>query len=161
MVKCHHPARGDSLKILILNGPNLNLLGKREPSVYGILSLAEINEQVMALAADLRVQVTFRQSNHEGELIDLLHSAATEMDAVIFNPGAYTHYSYALRDAVTSIGIPTVEVHLSNIHAREDFRRISVIASVAVGQISGFGAASYLMALRAVVDLLPAWRKNV
>ncbi|MDD3655107.1 MAG: type II 3-dehydroquinate dehydratase [Desulfotomaculaceae bacterium] len=149
------------MKILILNGPNLNLLGKREPATYGTLSLEEINQRISVLAADLGAETYFRQSNHEGELIDLLHSAAADVDAVIFNPGAYTHYSYALRDAVKAIGIPTVEVHLSNIHAREDFRRNSVIAPVAVGQISGFGAAGYLMALRAMVELAPYWRKNV
>lgn len=161
MVKCHHLVRGDILRILILNGPNLNLLGKREPAVYGALSLEEINQKISVLAAELGVEIDLRQSNHEGKLIDLLHSAAADMDAVIFNPGAYTHYSYALRDAVKAIGIPTVEVHLSNIYAREGFRRRSVIAPAAAGQISGFGAAGYLMALRAVVELAPSWRKNV
>jgi len=149
------------LKVLVLNGPNLNLLGQREPSVYGRLSLDEINQKISALAAELEVEVTCRQSNHEGELIDLLHRAAAEMDAVIFNPGAFTHYSYALRDAVAAIGIPTVEVHLSNIYARENFRQHSVIAPVAAGQISGFGAAGYLLALRAVVELVPYWRKDI
>jgi len=149
------------LNILILNGPNLNLLGRREPSVYGSLSLDEINNSLSYLAAELGVKITCRQSNHEGELIDLLHRAAAEMDAVIFNPGAFTHYSYALRDAVAAIGVPTIEVHLSNIYAREDFRRHSVIAPVAAGQISGFGANGYLLALRALVELVPCWRKNI
>jgi len=149
------------LKVLVLNGPNLNLLGQREPSVYGSLSLDGINKKISDLAAELGVEVTCRQSNHEGELIDLLHSAAAEVDAVIFNPGAFTHYSYALRDAVAAIGVPTVEVHISNIYARENFRHQSVIAPVAAGQISGFGVAGYLLALRAVVELVPSWRKGI
>lgn len=148
------------LKILVLNGPNLNLLGKREPSIYGIFSLEEINNALSALAAELGVEISFRQSNHEGDLIDLLHRAAAEFDGIIFNPGAFTHYSYALRDAVAAIGIPTVEVHLSNIYAREDFRRHSVVAPVAAGQISGLGPKGYLLALRALAELMPCWRKN-
>ncbi|OPY57520.1 MAG: 3-dehydroquinate dehydratase [Pelotomaculum sp. PtaU1.Bin035] len=148
------------MKILVLNGPNLNLLGQREPSVYGTGSLDEINNRILVLAGELGVEVTCRQSNNEGDLIDLIHRAAVEVDAVIFNPGAFTHYSYALRDAIEAIGIPTVEVHLSNIYAREDFRRHSVIAPVVAGQISGLGAAGYLLALRAVVELAPCWRKR-
>lgn len=147
------------MKVLVLNGPNLNLLGRREPSVYGSLRLEEIERSLAELAAGLDVALTCRQSNHEGELIDLLHRAAAEMDGVIFNPGAFTHYSYALRDAVAAIGIPTIEVHLSNIYAREDFRRHSVIAPVAAGQISGFGADGYLLALRALVKLISGGRK--
>ncbi|MDF9408937.1 MAG: 3-dehydroquinate dehydratase [Pelotomaculum sp. PtaB.Bin013] len=148
------------MKILVLNGPNLNLLGKREPAIYGNLSLEEINNNLSVLAAELRVDISFQQSNHEGDLIDLLHHAVGEVDGVIFNPGAFTHYSYALRDAVAAVGIPTIEVHLSNIYAREDFRRHSVVAPVAAGQISGLGANSYLLALRALVELMPCWRKN-
>lgn len=144
------------MKILILHGPNLNLLGKREPSVYGSLTLDQINQRLSELARELGVEITCRQSNHEGELIDLLHSAGAETGAVVFNPGAYTHYSFALRDAVAAIGIPTIEVHLSNIHAREDFRRQSVIAPVASGQISGLGVNGYLLALRAAVTLAGA-----
>lgn len=144
------------MKILVLHGPNLNLLGKREPSVYGTLTLEQINQRLSELAVELGVDITCRQSNHEGELIDLLHSAASSADAVVFNPGAYTHYSFALRDAVAAIGIPTIEVHLSNIHAREDFRRQSVIAPVASGQISGLGVTGYLLALRAAVALAGA-----
>lgn len=144
------------MKILVLHGPNLNLLGVREPSVYGALTLDQINGELSDLALELNVEITCRQSNHEGELVDLLHRAMEDMDAVVFNPGAYTHTSYALRDAVAAIGIPTVEVHLSNIYAREGFRRHSVIAPVASGQISGLGANGYLLALRAVVVLAGA-----
>ncbi|HBC93534.1 MAG TPA: type II 3-dehydroquinate dehydratase [Pelotomaculum sp.] len=141
------------MHILILHGPNLNLLGRREPAVYGVLSLEQINEKLAELAAGLGVTITCRQSNHEGELIDLLHQAAVDSQAVVFNPGAYTHSSIALRDAVAAIGIPVIEVHLSNIHARENFRRQSVIAPVAAGQISGLGVIGYLAALRAAVAL--------
>lgn len=144
------------MKILVLHGPNLNLLGVREPSVYGALTLDQINGELSDLALELNVEITCRQSNHEGELIDLLHRAKVDVDAVVFNPGAYTHTSYALRDAVAAIGIPTVEVHLSNIYAREGFRRHSVIAPVASGQISGLGANGYLLALRAAVVLADA-----
>lgn len=144
------------MKILVLHGPNLNLLGVREPSVYGALTLDQINGELSDLALELNVEITCRQSNHEGELVDLLHRAMEDMDAVVFNPGAYTHTSYALRDAVAAIGIPTVEVHLSNIYAREGFRRHSVIAPVASGQISGLGANGYLLALRAAVALADA-----
>ncbi len=141
------------MKILVLHGPNLNFLGKREISIYGKLTLEQINLKLSELAAELGVETICLQSNHEGELIDILQSKSTEVDAVVFNPGAFTHSSFALRDAVASIGIPTVEVHLSNIYARENFRNQSVIAPVASGQISGLGLTSYLLALRAAVEL--------
>jgi len=144
------------VKILVMNGPNLNLLGKREPGVYGTGSLEEINASLQELARTLGVGIGFMQSNHEGALIDCLHSSGAEYGAVIFNPGAFAHYSYALRDAVAAIAIPVVEVHISNIHAREDFRRLSVIAPVAAGQISGFGVMGYHLALRAAVELARA-----
>lgn len=141
------------MRILILHGPNLNLLGVREPGVYGRTTLNEINGALAELAGELKVDLEIRQSNHEGELIDILQGAMGQCQAVVFNPGAFTHYSYALRDAVAATGLPTVEVHLSNIHAREEFRNRSVIAPVAAGQISGLGPASYLLALRAASAL--------
>lgn len=139
-------------RILVLNGPNLNLLGIREPQVYGNDGYDTLCQKITALAEQLHVQVSFAQSNCEGTLIDLLHQARTEQDAVILNAGAYIHYSYALRDAISSIGLPVIEVHLSNIHAREEFRHQSVIAPVCRGQICGLGVQSYLLALRALCE---------
>jgi 3-dehydroquinate dehydratase-2 len=148
------------LKILVLHGPNLNFLGSREPSLYGDLTLEQINRSLADLAAELGAAVECRQSNCEGQLIDHLQDAAREMNAVVFNPGAYTHYSYALRDAVAALGIPVIEVHLTNIYARESFRRYSVIAPAAAGQISGLGLTGYLLALRAAVTLAGAGKEQ-
>ena len=143
------------MKIRVINGPNLNLLGTREPQIYGNTTLGSIESMLGHEAREYGVEVEFFQSNHEGDLIDCIHEAARECcDGLILNPGAYTHYSYAIRDAVAAAGIPTVEVHLSNIHSREDFRKESVIAPVCLGQISGLGAVSYLAALYALVRKL-------
>lgn len=144
----------DPVQILVLDGPNLNLLGEREPDVYGTTTLAAIHQQLARRAAELGAVIDTFQSNHEGALIDRLHAARGVYHGVIFNPGAFTHYSIALRDAVAACGVPTIEVHLSNTQAREDFRHRSVIAPVAVGQIAGFGPLSYRLALEAVVALI-------
>ncbi len=143
-------------KILVLHGPNLNLLGTRETDVYGTVTLETINRDLEKAAAELGVALTIRQSNAEGELVDLIQKARGQFDAVVMNPGAYTHTSIALRDAVAGVGVPTVEVHLSNIYRREEFRQHSYIAGVAVGQISGFGAESYTLGLRAALAHLRA-----
>lgn len=142
-----------SKKLLVINGPNLNLLGIREKKVYGTATLAEIASIMNKDAEMLGMELDFIQTNHEGEIVDRIHSARGSYDVLIINPGAYTHYSIAIRDAIKSIEIPAIEVHLSNIHAREEFRSKSVIAPVCIGQISGFGADSYLLALKAAVNL--------
>ena len=138
------------MRVLVLNGPNLNLLGEREPGVYGNMTLEQLCSHLSSAAEAMGISVCFAQSNHEGEIIDILHAARMECDGVILNAGAYTHYSYAIRDAIAAIKIPVVEVHLSNIHAREEFRHTSVLAPVCIGQISGFGADSYDLALTAL-----------
>ncbi len=139
------------LRIQVLHGPNLNLLGKREPEIYGTQTLALINESLQREAEILGVSVVCQQSNHEGVLVDLIQGTLDCFDGLLINPGAYTHTSVALRDAIAGVGIPTVEVHLSNIHQREAFRHHSYIAPVAIGQICGFGADSYRWGLHALV----------
>ena len=139
-------------KILILNGPNLNLLGTRQPEIYGKLTLAQIEKQLRTLAKELAVEIEFRQSNDEGELVTWIQQAAGKFAAIVINPAAYTHTSLAMRDAISAVGIAVVEIHLSNIHKREQFRHHSYIAEVAVGQIAGFGVDSYLLGFRAAVN---------
>ncbi|MFA9559421.1 type II 3-dehydroquinate dehydratase [Evansella sp. AB-rgal1] len=135
------------MDLLILNGPNLNRLGKREPSVYGNDSLKDLEALLTQYGESKNVNLTMRQSNWEGQLIDWIHEAEDAFDGIVINPGAFTHYSIALRDAVASISVPVIEVHISNVHAREDFRKESVIAPNCVGQISGFGFDSYIMGI--------------
>jgi len=148
----------EKVGILVLHGPNLNLLGRREPDTYGYMTLMEIDDRLQALAAQLGAELQIIQSNSEGALIDALHAAmdraGAPVDGVLINPGGYTHTSVALRDAIAGIGLPTVEVHLSNVHAREDFRHRSLIAPVCVGQISGFGWRSYELGLRGLLDTI-------
>jgi 3-dehydroquinate dehydratase-2 len=142
------------MKLLVLHGPNLNLLGRREPELYGTLTMEEINRSIGQLAAELGCSVTFFQSNSEGALIDAIQAAADNTDGILINPAAYTHTSIAIRDALSSVRLPFVEVHLSNIHRREEFRHTSLTAPLAVGQISGFGRDSYLLGLRALFSYL-------
>jgi 3-dehydroquinate dehydratase-2 len=147
-------ANQKSRKILVLHGPNLNLLGMREPDVYGKITLAEINQLISEKAREQNYQVQIEQSNHEGVLIDRIQDAKNWADGILINAGAYTHTSIAIRDAISGVQLPTVEVHLSNIHAREPFRHVSMIAPVCVGQICGFGFNSYLLGLQALMDYL-------
>ncbi|MEE9232384.1 MAG: type II 3-dehydroquinate dehydratase, partial [Nitrospirales bacterium] len=142
------------LKILVLHGPNLNLLGTREPTLYGLTTLEELNTSLVTLGKELGVSVEARQSNIEGELVTWIQEASSQFQGLLMNPAAYTHTSIALRDAIVGVGMPTVEVHLSNIHRRESFRRRSYLAPVALGQISGFGPHSYFLGLRALVAAL-------
>lgn len=135
------------MKLLVLNGPNLNRLGKREPEIYGTMTLEDAVQNLQTYGRKSGADVSAKQSNWEGQLVDWIHEADGTADGIIFNPGAFTHYSYALRDAVASISVPVIEVHISHVHAREDFRKQSVIAPVCTGQVSGFGVTGYEMAI--------------
>lgn len=148
------------MKILVLHGPNLNMLGKREPDVYGSLTLDEINNSISLLAEELGCKVAFYQSNNEGALVDAIQGAICCYDAILINPAAYTHTSIAIRDALAAIALPFVEVHISNIHRREDFRQTSYTAPLAIGQICGFGVDSYLLGLRALFSYSKSRKHN-
>ncbi|HQP92142.1 MAG TPA: type II 3-dehydroquinate dehydratase [Candidatus Omnitrophota bacterium] len=141
-------------KILVINGPNLSLLGKREPKIYGKTTLDDINRNLKSMAKKAKVALTIVQSNHEGEIVDIIGGSRDKFDILIINPAAYTHTSVAIRDAIAASGLPAIEIHLSNIYAREEFRQTSLIAPVACGQISGFGANSYFLAFEAALTLL-------
>jgi 3-dehydroquinate dehydratase-2 len=144
------------MRILYLNGPNLNLLGQREPEIYGKTSLADIEGQVKKRARDADADVDFRQSNLEGELVSWIQEARGKFDVIVLNAAAYTHTSVALRDAIAASGVPTIEIHLSNVHKREEFRHKSLIAPVCKGQITGFGPHSYVLALEAAINVIAA-----
>ena len=146
--------------IYVLHGPNLNLLGKREPNVYGITTLDEINEVLMDIADKEGVKIRCLQSNWEGQIVDWIHEAQNQAQGILINPGAFTHYSVAIRDALASVDLPAVEVHLSNIYNREDFRKTSVIAPVVQGQISGFGQLSYELGLMGLIKIIRDMRKG-
>jgi len=148
------------LRILVLHGPNLNLLGAREPDIYGSATLDDINRNLDKLAKELGVEIESFQSNHEGELVDRIQAAGNKFDAILLNAAAYTHTSVAIRDAVAAVGVPVVELHISNIHSREEFRHQSLIAPVARGVVMGFGPASYSLALRGVIGLVNAEKKE-
>jgi 3-dehydroquinate dehydratase-2 len=145
------PRLAEVTQILLLNGPNLNLLGVREPEVYGRETLQDIVDELSSFAAERGVQLSHFQHNSEGDLVEAIHQARTTADGIVFNPGAYTHYSIAIRDAISGVGLPVVETHLSNVHAREPFRRESVLAPVCVGVVAGFGRDSYFVALEALL----------
>ena len=142
------------MKILVINGPNLNLLGTREPEVYGTLTLEKINAELEILAKELGIELKFFQSNIEGEIVNEIQAARGVCEGIVINPAAYTHTSVAIRDAISAVSLPAIEIHISNIHAREEFRKNSLIAPVCAGQISGFGLDSYKLGLRAVFDIL-------
>ena len=147
------------MRILFLNGPNLNLLGQREPEVYGWLTLADIEAKVRDRAARLGVEVEFRQSNLEGDLVGWIQKAKGTFDVIVLNAAAYTHSSVALRDAISAVGVPTIEIHISNVHAREEFRHKSLIAAVCCGQIVGFGAGSYVLAVEASINVIETGKR--
>ncbi len=142
---------GNRLKILLIHGPNINLLGTREPGIYGKLTLEEINQKIRSFAGECDIELDFFQSNSEGDIIDRIHKSS-DYDGIVINPAAYTHTSVAIYDAIIACAIPAVEVHISNIHGREDFRKVSLIAPACVGQISGFGYYSYILGIRAIVE---------
>lgn len=142
------------MKILVIHGPNINMLGKREPETYGSTTMEQINTELKKLAEGNNVDIEFFQSNIEGELVNKIQAAAADIDGIVINPAAYTHTSVAIRDAIAAVKIPTVEVHLSNIHTREEFRHTSLTAAVCVGQICGFGAQSYVLGLNAIISVL-------
>lgn len=142
------------IRFLVLHGPNLNLLGVREPEVYGRISFDDLNRRIKDRARDLGIEARILQSNSEGELIDAIHDALSWADGIIINPGAYTHYSYAIRDALAAVRLPCVEVHISNVHARDEFRQHSVVAPVVTGQVIGFGGSGYVLALEALKALV-------
>ncbi len=142
------------IRCLILHGPNLNLLGTREPEVYGKTTFDDLNRRLKEFARDLGMEIRIIQSNSEGQLIDAIHDAMTWADGIVINPGAYTHYSYAIRDALAAVRLPAIEVHVSNVHAREEWRRHSVVAPVCVGQIIGLGPRGYRIALEAIKEIV-------
>ena len=142
------------MRVLVIHGPNLNLLGNREPEIYGTQTLDDVNELIATSAADLGLQVRCEQYNGEGQIVDALHAARATADAIVINPGAYAHYSYAVADAIRSIAVLTIEVHLSNIQTRDEFRRTSVTAAACLGTIGGFGPLSYVLALQAIAKIL-------
>lgn len=146
------------MKILIINGPNLNLLGSREPEIYGTLTLEKINEELAAYADELGTEIETFQSNIEGEIVDAIQNARNNCSGIVINPAAYTHTSVAIRDAISAVELPAVEIHLSNIHAREEFRKHSFVAPVCIGQIAGFGLDSYKLGLKGLVDYLKECR---
>lgn len=146
-------------KILVIHGPNLDLLGQREPKIYGKTSLIEINRSLKAMAKKAKVAISFVQSNHEGQIVDVIGASRGKIDILIINPAAYTHTSVAIRDAIAASGVRAIEVHLSNIYAREEFRQTSLVAPVCVGQVSGFGQESYTLALTAALTLLKSAKK--
>lgn len=147
-------------KVLVLHGPNLNLLGEREPNVYGKVTLEEINKELQELAKEFQVELRIVQSNHEGEIVETIQNSRHWADVIIINPAAYTHTSVAIRDAISAVNVPCIEVHLSNIHAREGFRQASHVSPVAVGVIAGFGKNSYLLALKAATSIILAEKKK-